>query len=276
MRPGVRLRLLLLTGLILLAWTPSVRAELRFIDRYTRYDITFPGGYSGALTDFTGAVASYYVQVFGRADAVGDTFNVLISVKQLYYDFFLNTVGGIRVISDVWSTPTLYDVVFEAFDPNNLAGFYEFGYRTPTVPVFDTSGFGNSFIRLTDGGSGNQALRFLGEGRGLIPFDPDTRYLTEVFIEGDWSSLGTDPGQLRFDGINPAWQILDFFTYDPFTNTTRFVAVAAPYTDEAFNPSIDFTLFSARPLPTQVPEPGPWALLAGAATLACLLRVRRR
>jgi hypothetical protein len=244
-----------------------VQAAFAFTSRTSAYTLSFTKG------DFSDANAHYDVTINGTSNN-GDSGALTLNLKSNHQNFSLAGTGSWSV-SSIVETPTLATATLTA---SGSTGGYNFHYDTPVQSFFSSAGFGNSWL-AREGVNGFWGLRFggpfgsRGGGAGLV--DVGASFAVDIVIPGDWSNLGTGPGQTQLINVNPTYTIDSNFVYDPISMTTDFHIHTDSYLGNttAGNPQIDFILHS-----TQIaPEPSSVVLAAlGVTGLVCSVRRRRR
>jgi hypothetical protein len=246
---------------------PGAQAALTFDARTSSYLITF------ADNTFAAADARYDVHV-NMSGADGDTLpGYLIAVKTGQSGFGwaagVNSSGGgtALAVSNVTDPAASGNSTADLAMVGGTSGAFDFGYSTPAGAF--GAGFGQDWLERGTGPS-EYTLDFQGGGTGLV--GADGLFTVVIFVQGDWTSHGTGPGQLEFFGINPGWATnANFDQYDANLNVTLFSASAASDGSTSFGPNVRFRLHGD--LLSNVPEPAPLALLTGGLLL---LRLTRR
>lgn len=240
----------------------AAHADVARPHRLSEYDITFSDNtFNDANAHYT--ITSTVTSPNGQAQ----DYSVPLGLKALYQNLSITGDGGesVNSYSVSGTTATISN------HNDGTTGHDIFSYDTPAATQFTSQGtFGNTWIVRNDYG-GNVGLEFQGGGTGLV--DNSGEFDLKVLINGDWSSLGTGPGQTEFVGLDSHWTVTDWFGYNSGTNTTEFDAYTNPYNGN--NAGLDFILHSSAPFP--LPEPGTVAMLTGMALSgAVFLRRKRR
>ena len=238
----------------------DARAGFSFTSRSSNYDITY------TKSDFSDAVASYTTIVHGYSSVSGETTPLQV-FPQTGAQGFAWTGGNGFAISNVntsgipsgnGATATLTSTA-----TSTSPGLYTISYNTPIA-----TNFNQSWIVSVLSGS-QKSLEFQGGGSGLV--DNTGSFNLTVNIGGNWSSLGTGPGQTNYLGINPAWTVDSLFVFNSVTNQTVFSAHINPYSGN--DPNLDFVLVGTA----AVPEPtSAICLLLGSGAMLVLGRYRYR
>ncbi|BAU41540.1 hypothetical protein [Leptolyngbya sp. O-77] len=238
-------------GAIALAFGAGVEtaAAFSFNSRQSAYDLSF------SQPDFADALASYRITY--ETDAQRGNLITLDTQLKTNVQNFVGLPSGSNSIASVTQSGNVFThFIVSSGGP----GSFEIRYDTP-VATAPGEGFDESWlVRSFDGDAWD--LEFLGGGSntGLIP--PD--YELAIAIPGNWSTQGTNPGQLEFRGIQPGYTILDNFSYNPATNLTTFKAVNNSW--DGSSPDLNFVLHGGTPQTT--PEPG---ILLGLAALGGMI-----
>ncbi|MDX2231792.1 MAG: PEP-CTERM sorting domain-containing protein [Leptolyngbyaceae cyanobacterium bins.349] len=207
------------------------------------------------FTDPTFADANIaYTQFGGLQGLPGDSldFRVRLLPSAQNYAFAANGNITSQLVAQVGTVYT-YNLV-------STGGLSEYQYRYD-IPIATTPG-----------------LRFLEDNRWKLEFalNPvasdfafqNTIFNLSVLISGNWSTLGTNPGQVEFLGINPNYAIANFFVYNPQTDQTLFSINSSNWDGTSAN--VGFILNGPSDDATAVPEP---ATLIGVALAGAGLSV---
>lgn len=247
LRAGVLNPLLVSLGAIALAFGVGVEtaAAFSFNSRQSAYDLSF------SQPDFTDALASYRITYETDAQR-GDLITLDTQLKTSVQNF-VGLPSGSNSIASIAQSGNVFTHFIVS---NGGPGGFEISYDTPVATAPGGSFADSWLVRSFDGDAWD--LEFLGGGSntGLIP--PD--YELAIAIPGNWSTQGTNPGQLEFRGIGTGYTILDNFSYDPATNLTTFKAVNNRW--DGSSPDLNFVLHGRSPQST--PEP---AVLMGLVAL---------
>ncbi|GAB4153103.1 MAG: hypothetical protein Fur0046_33010 [Cyanobacteria bacterium J069] len=235
-------------GAIALALTAGLEpaAAFSFNSRQSAYDLSF------SQPDFSDASAAYRITYATEAQ-IGDLITLDTELKTSAQNF-VGLTSGSNSIASVGQSGNVFTHFIVS---NGGPGGFRVSYDTP-VATAPEEGFAASWlVRSFDGADWD--LEFLGGGAntGLIP--PD--YELAIAIPGDWSTKGTNPGQLEFRSIQPGYTILDDFSYSATTGLTTFKAVASDW--DGSSPNLNFVLHGKAP--QAAPEPG---VLIGLTVLA--------
>ncbi|WP_448597431.1 PEP-CTERM sorting domain-containing protein [Thermoleptolyngbya sp.] len=243
-------------GAIALSLSATVEpaAAFSFNSRQSAYDLSF------SQPDFADALAAYRITYDTVAER-GDLITLDTQLKASAQNFVGLPSGSNTIASVTQSGNVFTHFIVSSGGP----GGFEIRYDTPVATAPGGSFVESWLVRSFDGADWD--LEFLGGGSntGLIP--PD--YELAIAIPGNWSTQGTNPGQLEFRGIQPGYTILDNFSYNPATNLTTFKAVSNRW--DGSSPDLNFVLHGGSAQST--PEPG--VLLGLAALGGMIVRLRR-
>lgn len=231
----------------------SPATSFSFNSRQSAYDLSF------SQPDFADALASYRITYTTDAER-GELITLDTQLKTSVQNF-VGLPSGSNSIASVTQSGNVFTHFIVS---NGGPGGFEIRYDTP-VATAPGGNFNESWlVRSFDGEAWD--LEFLGDGSntGLIP--PD--YELAIALPGNWSTQGSNPGQLEFRGIGPGYTILDNFSYNPATNLTTFKAVNHRW--DGSSPDLNFVLHGRSPQST--PEPG--VLMGLAALLGAIFHWR--
>lgn len=193
--------------------------------------------------DFSGAMANYYATVsINSSDGLPFSYLQTFSTKINQTNFNWQADGGLSI--GPYADPGTSGLASTTISSNGTPGTYTASYDTVAEDVL-TSSFANTWL-LRNSSITDPTLHFLGGGTGLI--DVGGIFTLVLFIAGDWSNLGTGPGQLEFVGIDPAWFINLNFVYDPVFNWTVFSAGNGNYSGQG-GPNFEFILHGTAEVP---------------------------
>lgn len=224
--------------------------------------------------NFAGAGGDYEIRwgflaqfdQFDQGYSVGNPgYDLAISVRTLGHSVYASGAGDVEV-NDFWFDPDLlqngalrvdwnltYDDKFDLDIEGTLRAGYSFDAAEGLAGGRTDESF--LFTRIED----NQSImRFVGGGSALV--DTGDGFAVDVRLDGRWDPNATGEGSVTFLGIHSSFEVLDFFTYNEATDTTRFRAVSDSYTRD---PDLRFDLVGAA-----VPAPGGLAALLALGGLA--------
>jgi hypothetical protein len=253
------------TTLLASATTP-VTAALSSTQRISTFTVTFAGN------NFSNAVVDNNVDqtIVGNA---GDTDQTGTNLKPNYSNLFLSSTGGIT-IGNQTLVPSSPEVDY-SLTSDGTPGHIVVNYQSPAiVNLTGTPSFNDTFDNIIKNSHGDYALDLFFTGSGGVESGGD--FTVNAVFDGDWSSLGSGPGQADVLSFNNNFAISKDFVYDSSTQTTDFSATDSNYNGIS-NIAFNVVLNSDTPV-APAPEASPLVsfglLTIGGAMLATFKRKR--
>ena len=245
---------LVLSGAIAVLAVDSAPAyALSLVTSTADFEITF--------TDLTFADATIaYTQIGQLQGVAGDAMNFEVSTLPTAQNYTFATSG--RVTSELTAqVANLY-----RYQLVSTGGTSEYRYRY-SIPIASDA---NSRFLQDDGWK-------LGFGFNPIASQfsfQNTVFTLAVLISGNWSSQGTNPGQVQFLGMNPNYTLNNNFVYNPQTNQTLFSISSNNW--DGTSADVGFILNGQGAAAAAVPEPTTMLGVGLGAIALSALRLKKK